>query len=186
MTKEIFSPAQGESITIGQQTSTFTISLSDQLLETIAMSKFEDNEVGFVRGRISINPDSSIPLLEPASHPSEQQHLAPVLSIPQNPNPSHNTLAPRQISSLPRSTIIGDLKLTMLKSRLATLGISAEFAGEGVLVCGGGSAGAASPNEDVVAVKKTGRGQVVLEGPASAVYYAVRQEVYGLHAVIAT
>ena len=66
------------------------------------------------------------------------------------------------------------------------LGISAEFAGEGVLVCGGGGgAGNSSAPVQYVAVKKTGRGQVILEGAPSDVYYAVRQEVYGLHAVVA-
>lgn len=81
-------------------------------------------------------------------------------------------------SSLPRSTIIGDLKLTLLKSRLAALGVNAEFAGEGVLVCN-------APNAPApVAVRKTGRGQVLLEGSPSPMYYLVRQEVYGLHAIV--
>lgn len=84
---------------------------------------------------------------------------------------------------LTQSTIIGDLKLTVLKGRLASLGIIAEFAGEGVLVCGGG--GGDQTAQNLVAVKKTGRGQVVLEGATSDIYYTVRQEIYGLHAVIA-
>ena len=45
--------------------------------------------------------------------------------------------------------------------------------------------GASGPSRDeFVAVKKSGRGQVVLEGAPSGVYYTVRQEVYGLHAVV--
>lgn len=94
----------------------------------------------------------------------------------------------RPISTLPRSTMIGDLKLTALKSRLAKLGIAAEFAGEGVLVCGTAAAKSASGDtrDGSVAVRKTARGRVSMEGTVSEVYYAVRQEIYNLHALVAT
>lgn len=39
MTKEIFSPAQGETIQIGQQTNSFSISIPDELLASIKMSR---------------------------------------------------------------------------------------------------------------------------------------------------
>ena len=82
--------------------------------------------------------------------------------------------------------MISDLKLTALKSRLAILGIAAEFAGEGVLVCGGAASKAAGETaSDSVAVRKTGRGKVVMEGTVSEVYYIVRNEVYNLHALVA-
>lgn len=38
MTKDIYAPAAGESIQIGQQTNTFSISLSDELMKSIKMS----------------------------------------------------------------------------------------------------------------------------------------------------
>ena len=130
---------------------------------------------------MSVSGDSSIPTLEAAlavpstSDPAQAADTElPSTTLTSKPK----ALAPRPPSSLPRSTIIGDLKLTALKSRLATLGVSAEFAGEGVLVCNGASADAQ------VAVKKIGRGQVIVEGAPSQVYYLVRQEVYGLHAVV--
>jgi cleavage and polyadenylation specificity factor subunit 2 len=145
--------------------------------------------VGYVHGRISVTADSSIPLLEPIAlgerePPSDTHPIYPTTSrAPQNGN---SALPYRTASSLPQSTIIGDLKLAMLKSRLGTLGISAEFAGEGVLVCGGGTNGGGNGvSTQYVAVKKTGRGQVILEGAPSDVYYTVRQQVYGLHAVVA-
>lgn len=138
--------------------------------------------MGHIQGRVSVGTDSTIPTLEASSAmtvsskslATKQAHLS-ASSLP-----SHNrkALASRNPSALPRSTVIGDLKLTILKSRLAALGVSAEFAGEGVLVCNGNS------TSSQVAVKKTGRGQVVLEGSPSQVYYLVRQEVYGLHAVV--
>ena len=35
-----------------------------------------------------------------------------------------------------------------------------------------------------VAVRKTGRGKVLVEGEASETYYTVRKEIYGLHALV--
>ncbi len=39
MTKEIFAPSQGETVQIGQHTNSFSISLSDELLASIKMSR---------------------------------------------------------------------------------------------------------------------------------------------------
>lgn len=39
MTKDIYAPSQGESIQIGQNTNSFSISLSDELLASIKMSR---------------------------------------------------------------------------------------------------------------------------------------------------
>lgn len=137
--------------------------------------------MGHIQGRVSVGTDSTIPTLEPLSVIASSKSLptsSTQLSAPSLPSHAPKALASRSPSALPRSTVIGDLKLTILKSRLAALGVSAEFAGEGVLVCNGNS------TSSQVAVKKTGRGQVVLEGSPSQVYYLVRQEVYGLHAVV--
>lgn len=130
---------------------------------------------------MSASADSSIPILEAAvAVPliTDVRHAIGTGLLPTSAHSEPKALAPRLPSSLPRSTIIGDLKLTALKSRLAALGVSAEFAGEGVLVCNGAS------TDSQVAVKKIGRGQVVVEGAPSQVYYLVRQEVYSLHAVV--
>ncbi len=83
--------------------------------------------------------------------------------------------------------MIGELKLTALKSRLASVGVQAELIGEGVLVCG--AAAKRGPTTDrlgeSVAVRKTGKGHVELEGNVSEVYYIVRKEIYNLHALVA-
>lgn len=42
MTKEIYAPSQGETVQIGQHTNSFTISLSDELLAAIKMSRVRD------------------------------------------------------------------------------------------------------------------------------------------------
>lgn len=83
--------------------------------------------------------------------------------------------------------MIGELKLTALKARLATVGVQAELIGEGVLICGAAARRGSSSDglEDSVAVKKLGRGKIELEGAVSEVYYIVRREVYNLHALIA-
>ena len=39
MTKDIYAPPKGESVQIGQQTNSFSISLSDDLLSSIKMSR---------------------------------------------------------------------------------------------------------------------------------------------------
>jgi len=200
MTKDIYTPALEQAIQIGQQTSSFSISLSDELLHSIKMSRvsvinqcgiplhfihtacrvqFEDNEVGYVTGRVTTHASSTIPILEPvAARPSEE-----TTSI----IPSQNRiLGSRPPTTLPRSAMIGELKLTALKSRLASIGLQAELVGEGVLICGG-SVGRNTGDilEESVAVRKTARGKVELEGNVSDVYYIVRREIYNLHAIVA-
>lgn len=83
--------------------------------------------------------------------------------------------------------MIGELKLTALKQRLASIGVQAELIGEGVLICGAAAKRGSSSDslEDSVAVRKTARGRVELEGAVSDVYYTVRKEIYGLHALVA-
>ncbi|KAL8287338.1 hypothetical protein RQP46_003790 [Phenoliferia psychrophenolica] len=102
------------------------------------------------------------------------------------------------------SLFIGDLRLTLLKEKLRERNIPSEFAGEGVLVCGPappesymlsggrvmdprkGRQGTADEAREAaggkVAVKKLGRGRLVIEGSPGETYYLVRQVVYSLHA----
>ncbi|KAJ7929959.1 beta-lactamase-like protein [Mycena leptocephala] len=182
MTKDIFAPARGESIQIGQQTNNFSISISDELLASLKMSTFEDNEVGYVTGRVVTHASSTIPTLEPISD----------LTAPIQPEVLDSRSQPRMLGSrptvdIPHSTMIGELKLTVLKARLAAIGVPAELIGEGVLICGSaaGKMGGSDVLEDSVAVRKTASGKVELEGSASQVYYVVRKEIYNLHALVA-
>ena len=136
--------------------------------------QFEDNEVGFVTGRITTSASSNIPVLEATTQASVSAS-----------RPSSSVLLPRVLGArptqrLPHSTMIGELKLTALKARLATVGVQAELIGEGVLVCRGGDV------VETVAVRKTARGQVELEGTVCEVYYKVRKEIYGLHAQVSS
>ncbi|KAI6152203.1 beta-lactamase-like protein [Pisolithus tinctorius] len=182
MTRDIYVPSTGESIQIGQHTNTFSISISDELLSTLKMSRFEDNEVGYVTGRVTNHFSLNIPILEPAGSlvPSETANARAIV-------PSDRIFGARVAQPLPRSTMIGELKLTALKARLASIGVPAELIGEGVLICGAGARRDQTSNniDETVAVRKTGRGKVELEGNVSSVYYIVRREIYGLHALIA-
>ncbi|KZT38353.1 hypothetical protein SISSUDRAFT_1021621 [Sistotremastrum suecicum HHB10207 ss-3] len=175
MTKDIYAPKDGTDVQIGQHTNSFSISLSDELLATVTMSTVEDSEVGFVSGRVTAHVSSSIPVLEPLAPDSGD--LIKGVSEP---------TSSQGVGALPKSTLIGDLKLTALKSRLAKQGISAEFVGEGILVCGVGSSSNddSASSDDAVAVRKTTGGQVIIEGTASQVYYSVRKEIYALHAIV--
>ncbi len=196
MTKDIYAPTEGESVQIGQNTNSYSISLSDDMLASVRMSrvslrehfititalayarfhKFEDNEVGFVTGRITTNASSNIPLLE-STNQSSHSPLAganhPSLAL------LPRVLGARPTQRLPHSTMIGELKLTALKARLAAVGVQAELIGEGVLVCRGADV-------ETVAVRKSARGQVELEGTVCYVYYKVRKEIYGLHALVSS
>ncbi|THH16445.1 hypothetical protein EW146_g4205 [Bondarzewia mesenterica] len=181
MTKDIYAPFQGESIQIGQNTNSFSLALSDELLASIKMSRFEDNEVGYVTGRIAFSASSTVPTLEPAGATAVSTTVVPSLSSPR-------PLGARPTQRLPKSTMIGELKLTALKARLASVGVQAELVGEGVLICGAAARQGGGGLEDLgesVAVRKTARGRVEMEGTVSDVYYKVRKEIYGLHALVA-
>ncbi|KAF5390545.1 hypothetical protein D9757_002618 [Collybiopsis confluens] len=183
MTKDIHAPRIGESVQIGQQISNYSISISDELLSSMRMSRFEDNEVGFVTGRVVTSASSIIPILEPVSVSAASK---PIPAAPGS-DTQPRLLGSRPPATLPSSTMIGELKLTALKSRLTAIGVDAELIGEGVLVCGGGAKfdGTADSLEDTVTVRKTGTGRVELEGNVTDVYYVVRKEIYALHALVA-
>lgn len=101
---------------------------------------------------------------------------------------SSQPIGPHGPASLPGSLFIGDLRLLALKNRLATQKIDAQFAGEGVLVCGPGvtakAEGKSKAQGSMVVVRKLGEGQVVLEGAISRTYIAVRKELYGSYAQV--
>lgn len=166
----------------------FTIALSDALISSIKMSnvcrfpslftlahlylQYEDSDIAFIKGRISIPTNTGIPVLEPLRVDPKQSEDIEMVD------------ATAVIKTMPRAVMIGDLKLTGLKIRLNKLGISADFAGEGVLVCRNYRLDA--DVEDTVAVRKTKRGEVRVEGDASALFYSVRDEIYKLHALVET
>lgn len=154
-----------------------------------AFHQFEDNEVGFITGRVTNLATSVVPVLEPCdTQPTTATGTAPIL-------PARRVLGARSPAELPKSMMIGDLKLTALKARLSGVGVQAELVGEGVLICGAmenpgrrlgtGPSVTQADLDKNVAVKKTARGKVEIEGTVSDVYYIVRREVYNMYAVVA-
>lgn len=137
--------------------------------------------MGYVTGRIVAHANATVPILEPVLN-------APVVDkAVSNAAVKPKMLGARPAAKLPHSTMIGELKLTALKARLATVGVQAELIGEGVLICGAGAKGNTGSEslEDSVAVRKSATGKVEIEGNVSDVYYTVRQEIYNLHALVA-
>lgn len=97
--------------------------------------------------------------------------------------PAVGGLASLTAGALPRSMLIGDLRLIALKQALMERSIPAEFAGEGVLICGSGieamvKGEPGSNLDNVVAVRKTGEGTIELEGSVGRTYYLVRDVMY--------
>ncbi|EJD01140.1 cleavage and polyadenylation specificity factor subunit [Fomitiporia mediterranea MF3/22] len=182
LTKEIYAPDIGEQVQIGQHTNSYSISLSEELLASVRMSNFEDNEVGFIQGCIASLASSTIPILEPVSNLTSRLEDVPMESE-QLVKPAR--LGSRPATKLPRSTMIGDLKLTALKARLSKMGVHTEFAGEGVLLCRNSSSDEDVSTESIVAVRKKADGKVELEGTVTEVYYTVRRAIYELHALVA-
>ena len=108
---------------------------------------------------------------------------------PSPPKRPRRTPASRPTQSLPSSLFIGDLRLTVLRTRLQALTppMPAEFAGSGILVCGPGVLALADQGVvkagSIVAVRKGDSG-VEIEGSVGSVYDLVKKEVYGSFAQV--
>lgn len=146
---------------------------------------------------------------EEAEEEEDPEAAAIAAETTSTPPPSSSAVE-NLLPPLKPSLFIGDLRLALLKEKLSALNVPSEFAGEGVLVCGpappesfgfssasaskvdprrGAKAVAEAVSEEAleaaggrVAVKKTGRGKLVIEGSPGETYFVVRRAVYSLHA----
>jgi cleavage and polyadenylation specificity factor subunit 2 len=123
---------------------------------------------------------------------AEAPKSAPISITDERPSPPkrpRRTPASRPVHPLPSSLFIGDLRLTVLRTRLQALTppMPAEFAGSGILVCGPGVLGLADQGVvkagSIVAVRKGDSG-VEIEGSVGSVYDLVKKEVYGSFAQV--
>ncbi|KAI9317887.1 beta-lactamase-like protein [Dichotomocladium elegans] len=146
-TKEIFTPSVGEVLNVSAATNIYRVRLTDALVSSLQFSKLDDYELARVSGRIHFPTDSTTPSLD--------------VDTSEKP------------SKWEPSVFVGDIRLSEFKRLLQAEGISAEFKGEGVLVC-----------NDRVAVRKTGTGQLLVEGLLSPDYYKIRSLLYGQHAIL--
>lgn len=203
----------------------FEVSETDEL-------QVDDYDVAFISGVVHFDPETELPVLERDSIVSQPLLIAPLLRRMHKPSTTSSdadgkidkdedtTMEPPVLASsdegegenvfppLPSSLFIGDLRLTILKDRLAALGVPSFFSASGVLLCGPAppaafnfipSSVAASVDprrgkKEVeeegtarsggrVAVRKEGRGKLVIEGSAGETYFLVRKTVYALHAM---
>ncbi|KAI8145312.1 beta-lactamase-like protein [Fennellomyces sp. T-0311] len=146
-TKEIFAPSIGQVLNVSAATNIYRVKLTDAMVSSLRFSKLDDYELARVSGRIHFPTDSTTPSLDVDT--SEQP------------------------SKWEPSVFVGDIRLSEFKRILQAEGISAEFKGEGVLVC-----------NDCVAVRKTGTGQLLVEGLLSPDYYKIRSLLYAQHAIL--
>ncbi|GAA5937690.1 cleavage polyadenylation factor subunit CFT2 [Sporobolomyces koalae] len=250
MTQDIYTPALGEKVTIGEETKNFSIRLGDSIMASLRLSRVEDYDVAYVSGVVHIDPESDLPVLERGSFVKTHDNSstsqlalgAPEPEPTSSENPSTtietdpvtaataaNEDVPVQateeetingedrdellLPALRPSLFIGDLRLALLKERLSTLQVPTEFTGEGVLVCGPAppesfeydfntkaiekgidlKRGTKAIREELfeeamqesggkVAVRKVGRGKLVIDGQPGETYFVVRKAIYALHA----
>ncbi|RUS30806.1 hypothetical protein BC938DRAFT_478934 [Jimgerdemannia flammicorona] len=166
MTREVFAPDVGEVLNVSAATNIYQVKLTDALVSSLKFSKLDDYELARISGRIHFPADSTTPTLDiaPADEivvPSPESSLGAAISANANSSGWH---AP---------VFVGDIRLTDFKRVLQAAGITAEFRGEGVLVC----------NEQV-AVRKTATGQLLLEGLLSEDYFKIRTLLYAQHAIL--
>ncbi|GAA5881219.1 hypothetical protein JCM16303_004848 [Sporobolomyces ruberrimus] len=231
MTQDIYTPALGEKVVIGEETKNFSIRLGDSIMASLKLSRVEDYDVAYVSGVVQIDAESDLPVLERSSFVNPNAQLAlPSTETAQDATtieetssqavveaaPNAEDVEPTDPSILPTlkpSLFIGDLRLALLKERLTNLQIPTEFTGEGVLVCGPAPPEAfdydfatraiekgidtrkgtkfirdelleeaMAESGGKVAVRKVGRGKLVLDGMPGETYFVVRKAVYALHA----
>ena len=170
--------------------------------------QFEDYEVAKVSGKVHVGANMSIPVLE-LPIKDEETAIAEASNgvntvVKTEDGEAMNVdgdvedkpVFERKVTtaaamrhepvSLPQTLFIGDLRLTSLKTRLSGMSIPAEFAGEGMLICGPGVPTLLKGEKlgpgmgsSVVAVRKTGEGKIEMEGSVGDVYYHVRDALYG-------
>ncbi|ORZ05984.1 beta-lactamase-like protein [Absidia repens] len=156
-TKEIFTPNIGEVLNVSAATNIYRVRLTDGLVNSLFFSKLDDYELARVSGRIHFQEDSTTPSLDVVDDVSSM-------------DVEHMQLQKKKMEP---SIFVGDIRLTEFKRVLQAEGISAEFKNEGMLVC-----------NDQVVVRKTGSGQLLVEGVLSMDYYKIRSLLYAQHAIL--
>ena len=160
---ELFLPAIGTTVRIGELTHSYSVKLADTLLGPARWSMIEDYNVSPLRALPEFSADAEVPTLVQDEHAGDST------------------------ASAPTTLYIGDLKLSALKAHLAREHrIRADFAGEGVLVCDGAPSVGRRTSEAnrSVTVKKEGAGQIVIEGNLSTGLRRIRESVYDLYAQV--
>ncbi|KAJ1724832.1 hypothetical protein LPJ53_000968 [Coemansia erecta] len=147
MTKEIYTPGIGETLNVSSGLNAYRVKLANALFKQVRMREVGlGNMMGFVSGRIHFTQEDEVPVLDIDSTAMESAWKPP--------------------------TIVGDAKLSSLRTALEAKSIAAYFDSEGTLVCGG-----------KIAIKRKtdtpgGAAGIQILGTPSPEYYAIRGIVY--------
>lgn len=186
---EVLTPKSLEIVDASVDTNAWVLKLSDALARSFSWQTVGNLSVAHVMGKIAL-PQKAEPDGEgddPEHKDKKQKFTSPPPSTALARTSQTSTLPaileppPHSLLSSSRITYnpihVGDIKLADLRKALREKGITAEFRGEGSLLCDG-----------AVMVRKVGVGRVVLEdgggGWRGNVWKRVRDVVYGGLAVV--
>ncbi|ORX43855.1 hypothetical protein DM01DRAFT_1349896 [Hesseltinella vesiculosa] len=156
-TNEVYAPIVGQVLNVSAATNVYRVRLTDALVNSLHFSKLDDYELARVHGWIHFQEDSTTPSLDVALSTDDQ--------------PSSSALAVHERRE--PTIFFGNILLSEFKRVLQNEGISAEFKGEGMLVC-----------NDQVIIRKTGTGRLLIEGNLCQDYYKIRSLLYSQHAIL--
>ncbi|KAJ2612446.1 hypothetical protein H4S08_002691 [Coemansia sp. RSA 1365] len=152
VTKEIYTPAVGEILNVSSGVNVYRMRLADALVKHVPMTAVQGCMVGFVSGRIGFSHEDQTPALEPDHGELGNAWRPPIL--------------------------VGDPRLSALRTVLVRQGFAAHFDSEGTLVC-----------NNAVAIKRasskrTKSDTIKILGAPSPDFYSIRSVVYAHLAVL--
>ena len=195
---DVFSPFIGETVSASMDTNAWTVKLSEGLVKRLHWQNVRGLSIVTLMGQLA----PTIPVEQPQTVilrkkrqklmkdeaelsssdvvsivPETTSQLAPTLDV----LPPSMTAATRSVA---QPLHVGDLRLADLRKILQSIGHTAEFRGEGTLLI-----------DDLVAVRKSGTGQIEVEGGGlrnpefrtreyESSFYAVKRRIYEGLAII--
>ncbi|PIA16578.1 Metallo-hydrolase/oxidoreductase [Coemansia reversa NRRL 1564] len=146
VTKEIYTPAVGEILNVSSGVNVYRMRLADALVKHVPMTAVRGCMAGFVSGRVSFSHEDQTPTLEPDHAELSNAWCPPML--------------------------VGDPRLSALRTVLVRQGFAAHFDSEGTLVC-----------NNAVAIKRasskrTKSDTIKILGAPSPDFYSIRSVVY--------
>ena len=196
---DIFSPGIDEVVSASMDTNAWTVKLSEGLVKRLHWQNVRGLSVVTLLGRLAATAADEQPqtealrkkrqkMLKDEPEASDLENLSLVSDKAPRLIPTLDTLPPSMTAatrSVAQPLHVGDLRLADLRKMLQSIGHIAEFRGEGTLLI-----------DDLVAVRKSGTGQIEVEGGGlrnpelrpreyEASFYAVKRRIYEGLAIIA-
>ena len=194
---DIFTPLNGETVGASMDTNAWTVKLSEALVRRLHWQDVKGLGVVTLMGRLA----ATTPIADLNSEVVRRKRQK-MVKEEEEPTVEDSPPSPKQVADLPptldvlppgmlaatrsvaQALHVGDLRLADLRKILQATGHTAEFRGEGTLLV-----------DDLVAVRKSGTGQVEVEGGGSRVpdvmarnkeepFLAVKRRIYEGLAII--